>query len=294
MPNDLLTEPQKSEIRRHLGYPEPATALNFPGGPPYSATFGQAGAHIGDRFTPAFYDLEYRLIDIPETGLVEILGADASAFPGYSSPANAYINVATAGSSAAVAGTLPLQIGTEATSVAVTVGLTPAQIAADIIAAINALTIAPTLVVAVATATAGQVLVESRVVGNAMNTFALRAWGNGDTTFTITDTSSSPAATLALRGGTDPPGPKFSNPDTTPPQMIFGHLPIIRYWESQIPNAADGMDTRQAGKFIQEPREYAKRRVAYISACRDMAQTLAVVYYGTKNYRGQSGIRREY
>lgn len=290
--SDLLTEPQKTEIRRHLGYPEPATALNFPGGPPYSATFGQAGAHIGDRYTEAYYDLEYRLIDLPETGVVAILGANADAFPGYTGPAAANITVATQGASAAVAGTLPLQIGTEAASVSVSVDQTAAQIAAEVVQAILNLTIAPTLVVAIQTGNA--VRVESRAVGADMNTFPVRAWGNGDTTFAITDTTASPAPTMTLRGGLTPPGPRWTNPDTNPPQLMYGHLPIIRYWEEQIPNAADGMDTRQAGKFTQERAEYAKRKAAYISACRDMAQTLAVVYFGGKNYRGQSGIRREY
>lgn len=287
-----LTEAQKSEIRRHLGYPEPATALNAPAGPPYQNSFGQAGAHIGDRFTPSFYDLEYRLIDLPITGEVEILGADSPSFPTYSTPASAFLTVTTAQGSAQLSSVLPLQVGTEATSVSVSVGQSAAQIAANIVSAINALTTAPTVVVAIATANV--IRVEARAPGNAYNSFALRAWGNADVTLAITDTSNTPAAAMTLRGGTIPPGPSFVDPSATPPLPIYGHLPIIRYWESQIPSAAAGMDTRQAGKFIQEPHEYVKRRAAYIGACRDMAQTLAVVYYGTKNYRGASGAIRVY
>lgn len=288
----MLTEGQKSEIRRALGYPEPATALNAPAGPPYQNTFGLAGAHIGDRYTPSFYDLEYRMLDLPVTGEVEILGADSPFFNQFFEPANAYINAVTTGGAATVEAVLPLQIGTEVSSVSITIGDTEATIATNIAAAIDALTVAPTVVVALPIA--GKVLVEARVPGNTMNTFAVRAWGNADVALTVTDTSATPAPTFRLRGGSTPPGPTFTDPTTTPPTQLFGHLPIIRFWETQIPNAAEGMDTRQAGKFIQESREYAKRRQAYITACKDLAQTMAVMYFGTRNYRGASGAIRVY
>lgn len=290
----MLTEPQKTEIRRHLGYPEPATALNAPAGPPYQPTFGQAGPHIGDRFTPSWYDLEYRLGDLPETGEVSVLGAEAVAFPNYLTPANAFINVAaTTGGAATQVSELPLQVGTESTCVSIAIGDTNATIALNIVAAIACLESAPTVVVSIATG--AKVLVESRSPGARYNTFALRAWGNSDVALTVTDTSSSPKPTMTLRGGTTPPGPKFTDPDAMPQLVLYGHLPLIRFWEEQIPESAEGMDIRQAGKFIQEGHEFLKRRAAYISACRDMAQTLAVFYFGSgKNYRGSSGIIRTY
>lgn len=288
----MLTEGQKTEIRRHLGYPEPATALNAPAGPPYQPTFGQAGPHIGDRYTPSFYDLEYRFVDLPETGEVAILGADATAFGNYSASASAFINVATAGDAATIAAVLPLQIGTEAMTVTVAPGDDDAAIAANIVAGFNDLTVASGAVVAIPMGS--KILIEARTPGNSYNTFALRAWGNTDVTLSVTDTTDSPSATTMLKGGVTPPGPSYTDPDASPQLTIYGHLPLVRFWESGIPKSEGNMDMMAADVYKVQPHEYAKRRSAYISACRDMAQTMAVVYFGGKSYRGATGIIRVY
>lgn len=282
-----LGESDKSEIRRHLGYPDPGSPANIPGGPPYFNSFGQANGMLGERMSPAYYQMEYRMINVGTTLEVALIGTNSTFFSNFIAASSALINVVAA---VPVPGeTETLQIDGEFVTYTIEPGDTAALIATGIANAV--LNNADMAAIVQPIVNGASLIIESRELGARWNSLHIRAWGSPSCTLNVVD----PVLTtpiLTLVGGISPPGPQYIDPDQTPQLPIYGALPIVQFWERSIAKAEQNFDMRQAGEYVVEPKEFAKRRGAYVAACRDMAQQLGVVYFGGKDYRGSSRMKR--
>jgi hypothetical protein len=283
-----LSEADKSEIRRHLGYPDPGSPANIPGGPPYFASFGQANGMLGERMSPAFYQFEYRMINYGPTAEVALVGTNSVYFSQFLAAAAAQANFAMLGAPGQgeqitfqVDGeyiVYPLSSTDNANTICASVAA-DLQANADIAAVVQS------------TPTGPQLIVEAREAGNRWNSLRVRAWGSPSCTVALVQPGTA-IATTTLVGGISPPGPSYVDPDQTPSLPIYGALPIVQFWERGIAKAEANFDMRRADVYVVEPHEYAKRKAAYIGACRDMAQQMGVQYFGGKDYRGNVRLKR--
>jgi hypothetical protein len=284
-----LSESDKSEIRRHLGYPDPGSPANIPGGPPYFTSFGQANGMLGERMSPAYYQMEYRMINVGATLEVALIGTESQYFSQFIAAASAQVT-ATAIGTPQPGDILTLQIDGEYVTYQLTSSDTPTTALTGLASMV--LQSADLSAIVQPSLASGSVLtIEARELGARWNSLHIRAWGANSMTLAVLSPSTG-MPTLTLTGGMSPPGPSYVDPDQTPSLPIYGALPLVRFWESSIAKAEQNFDMRKAGEYVVEPREFAKRRGAYIAACRDMAQQLGVVYFGGKDYRGNSRLKR--
>jgi len=282
-----LTEAQKAEVRRALRYPDSGQSAGGLG-PPFFAQLGTGAGLLGFPTDPANLGLNFRLNNLTTDIEIKIVGADHPEFDAYC--ASAGVDVVVTIPIAIVAGDVAiLQIDRESVQYDVAGGDTPTLIAKQLAGLVNADGILSGYLVAIATA--GTIAIRARQWGSRGNSTSVAAFFGPSIAMAVYQPGTT-TATKRLFGGGDPPGPRFLNADETPSFPIYGHLPIIRFWEDQIGLSADGMDTVRADVFTQERHEYAKRRSAYLSACRDLAQDLGIIFAGGGSFDGRGARRR--
>jgi hypothetical protein len=282
-----LTEQQKSEVRRALRYPESGSSAGGLG-PPFFAEMGTGAGLLGFPTDPANLGLNWRLEHLPTDVEVKIVGADHPSFDVYCAAAGVDTLVTVPGSIVAGDPAI-LQIDKQSVEYVVTGSDTAATIAQELAALVNADSVLGGYLVAIANA--GTIAIRARQWGSRGNSTSVAAFFGPSLAIAVYQPGTT-TPTKRLYGGGDPPGPRFLNAEATPAFPIYGHLPIIRFWEDQIGLAADGMDTVRADVFTQERNEYAKRRSAYYAACRDLAQDLGIQFAGGGSFDGRGARRR--
>lgn len=287
-----LTVAQRNEVLRHLGYPIMGSPQVQSAGPPYTATFGQSGGLLGFRYFEFYALLVYRLNNLSQEEEVALLGPGSAFFPNFFTRAQAQINVTV---TTAVAGdSVTAQINGASASYVLIGGDTSATVAQGLEAAINAQPVISSAVLA--QEVAGKCIVTARTPGFAANSLAISAFTQGvagassvSTTVTLSDGTT---PTPVLSGGQDPPGPVFYDPSQPVSMPYFGYLPIVRYWESQVPLAASGMNILKADVFSQRQDELAARTGGYVTWCKRVAQWAGVPYRGAGSFDGGGPRRR--
>jgi len=276
----------KVEVRRHLRYPLVGSPISSNGNQSYSGTMGQGGGLIGFRYFEYMPLLEYRMNNISQPEDVALLGAQSAYFNAFWTPASAKITVTAA---TPVTGETPsIQINGQTTSYTVAAADTAAIVAAGLANALNANTSLTSTVIAQPTANA--FTLTSKSLGALANTLTCIGFGTASVAIAVTNAATAPSVTL--QGGQDPPGPVWLDTSQSVVQPYFGYIPIIRYWESQLTNAAGGMDTVKADVFEQRQDELAARHGGYTLWCKRLAQFFAIPYGGAGTYDGSTPRQR--
>jgi hypothetical protein len=275
----------KVEIRRHLKYPLVGSPISSNGNQAYSGTMGQAGGLIGFRYFEYMPLLEYRMNNISQEEEVALLGSQSSYFSTFWVAGSSRVTVTAA---SPVVGDQPtVQVNGQALTYTVNVADTAALVATGIANSINANS--SVALVVIAQASANVVTITSRTLGALANTLTIVGFGSPSVALAVTNASA--VAAVTLQGGQDPPGPVWLDTAQTVSQPYFGYVPIIRYWESQLTNAASGMDTIKADVFTQRQDELAARSGGYQFWCKRLAQFFAIPYGGAGTY-DQTGSRK--
>lgn len=273
-----LTDDQIGEVFRYLRYPYPGAA-HVSTSPPFSASLGTGASILGFPTDPHVRGLAYRLNNLSPDSELRVVGADHPLFDAYCGFATAQFVIAPFTAAAGLSAML--QIGPSAIPYTTIVSDDNAKVAAALAQMANA---DPTVSgFAFAQPVSNKVILTARQYGRDANAISLNAFCTG-LAITVTSDGTTPARRLS--GGKNPPGPRFINPEITPQMPIYGHLPIIRFWEDQIGISADNMDTVRADSYVAERAEYAKRRAAFFNACRDLAQDLGVQFGAAGSFGG--------
>lgn len=269
------------EIRRHLKYP----LVGSPTNGMVTGTTGQAGGIIGFRYFEYMPLLEYRIRNISAEEEVALLGSQSQFFNAYWTAATAKITV----TGTPVAGETPtVQINGQSSAYTTAVGDTATVVASQLAQALNVIPqLSPYII---AQSQAAVIALSSRSLGSQANTLTVLGFSTPSVTLAVTNAAM--VAAVTMQGGQDPPGPVWLDPSQTISQPLFGYIPIIRYWESQITNAASGMDTLRADVFTQRQDELAARSGGYTMWCRRLAQYFAIPYGGAGIYDGSQPGRR--
>lgn len=281
-----LTTGQRVEIGRHLKYPMIGAPAVTSGGPPYTSTFGQAGGLLGFRYFEFYPLLLFRLANMSQNEEVSIVGSQSPFFGQFYTAASAIVTI-TAPTPVSGDG-ITVQINGQPAQTTFTGIDTQTTIASKVANAINAN--ASLSAVVIAQANGAVVTVTALAIGGRANSLSITAFVQG-TSATVAVTSGG-LPTNTLQGGQDPPGPVWVDPADFVVQPYFGYLPIIRYWESQLSNAASGMDTVQAAVFHQRQDEFAARMGGYETWCKRLAQFISVPYAGAGRFDGSGPSRR--
>lgn len=248
----MLSQTQRQELRRILGYPALANAastqLGYPG---YASQFAQ--------WQPYAW-LEDRMTQIAPGEEVEIFGQESALFSNFLIAATVAFVISTP-SSIANGATLALTVGGAPITVTASANDTPTSFVARIVAAVGANPTAAALVMP--SGSAAKFTATAATAGYA---------GNGTQ---ISVVSSDPTLQVALavpvgtptpgqyafgvtQGGADPPGEKYVLPDQ--PNPIYGYVSFVRILEGDLANARKFLYFLRAGEFSPRQDEIAARK----------------------------------
>lgn len=285
-----ITVSQRNEVLRHLGYPIMGSPQTQSAGPPYTATFGQAGGMLGFRYFEFYALLVYRLNNLAIEEEVALFGPGSTFFSGFYTAAKAQINIVVP-VSATPGDTITAQINGAAASYTLIAGDTAATISVGLELSINAQPVISPFVVSLAVA--NKAIITARTPGFMANSLALQTFVQGSSLTASTTIGDGVTTTSVLNGGSDPPGPVFYDPSQQLTMPYFGYMPIIRFWESQIPLASAGMKILKADVFHQRQDELAARVGGYQLWCKRLAQWAGVPYRGAGSFDGAGPRHRE-
>jgi hypothetical protein len=274
-----LTEDQKEEVFRYLRIPYPGAA-KVDLAPPFSVSLGTGAGILGFPTDPGVRGLAYRLNNLSPDLELKLVGADHPLFDAYCGFASVQFQVTLPAPAANLQATL--QVGPSRIAYRTAVSDTAAVVAAALATGLNADPAVSSFAIAIP-ATGGVTLTATQY-GRDANAVSVAAYCSPGITIAVT--SDGTTAARRLSGGKNPPGPRYVDTDAVLPMPIYGHLPIIRYWEDKIGGAADTMDVVKTGDVTYTRAEYAQRRAAFFNACRDLAQDLGVQFGAAGSFGG--------
>ena len=265
----MLTQTQKQELRRILGYPalaqQASTQLGYPG---YASPFMQ--------WQPYAW-LEARFTQLAPGEEVEIMGQESALFSQFLLPASASFTVSTP---TTIANNATMKITVAGTTVTATAGVgeTPTTFVAKIIAAIDA-----------SSAILADVIPTSAGTTFTLTTTTAGFASNGTA---ISFVSSDPSLLISLAapvggytnpqqfvfavtsGGANPPGEYYTLPDQ--PGVVYGYVPFVRILEGDLANARKFLYFITAGDFDPRQDEIAARKAMLLHYRRLIAERLNV------------------
>lgn len=239
----MITKQQMGEVARILGFPNLSPMSSLQVGYPYFSSqlaMFQPYAMLLNRLSQASPDDE-----------VQYFGAESPLFAGMFIPAQIGFVFSSTGSLTA-GSVVQMNLNGETIEYTIETGDTPATVVAALFAlAMNDVNITDSFMV--------------NGIGTTITAFYTAGLGGSGNGFQCIAASSdsnlqiqvvgvgTPAqvATGATGGGTNPPGPRFLDPEATEP--IYGYVPIIRILESDLINARINLDTLKAD--VWEPRQ---------------------------------------
>lgn len=278
----MITETQKTEIRRILGFPAIGQALN------QSNVGIVASMHSYYRFYEPYEWMETRLNALEQDEEVQTFGAEHSAFASYVVPASL---VATIVGATPVVGTeIQFQINGALETYVVQTGDTPAKIAAAIAAVISQDAAVNTLIVANQEGAAIQLY--ARTPGSAGNGVPVQAFSS-DPSVTIQLGSGAAGQSVfsVMAGGGDPPGPRFVPDGST--VTTYGYVPIIRLLEADLVGARRSLTIEKVDVLTFRKTELYERAKLQDYWKRELATYLNLpLYIDFVGNRGRRSRRR--
>lgn len=244
-----LTNPQLTEIRRILGFPD----IGVPGA---GGTPNQSFASLFSwfRIMEPYGWLETRLQTLSADEEVAIFGQQHTAFAGYIIPSTLNLAISTP-SSIAIGAQLQVTVdGSLLVYIAVS-GDTPAKVATQQASLITQDPTAGGLVIA--NTNVGTLQLYARGHGSQGNGCPVLAVSSDPSMQVAIGGSPSSFASGITSGGQDPPGPNFLPRNSSVP--VYGYVPIIQMLESDLINARSSLGSTKVDILTRRLSELAER-----------------------------------
>jgi hypothetical protein len=249
----MLSQTQRQELRRILGYPalaqQASVQLGYPG---YASAFAQ--------WQPYAW-LESRFTTLAPGEEVEIFGQESLLFSQFLIPASVAFTVSTP---SAIANAVTLTFNVAGTTVAVASGAsdTPATFAAKCVTALAAnTTVEAELLLASAGPTLTLTAITAGIVGNGTSISVVSSDPSLQISLAAPAGGTTVPAAYAFgmtQGGADPPGEKYILPDQ--PLPVYGYVSFVRILEGDLGNARKFLYFVKAGDFNPRGDEIAARK----------------------------------
>lgn len=275
----MITDTQKTEIRRILGFPMIGAPLNF------SNVMGSATLGSYYRIWEHYEWMETRMNALLQDEEVQIFGAEHSQFGTYLIPAT--LTATIVGGSPVVGAEVQFQVNGSLETYIVQSGDTAAKIAAALAAAIALDATVNSLLVA--NPEGASIVLTARTPGSAGNGIAIQAFSS-DASVKIQLGSGTAQQVVygATAGGADPPGPRFTPQGQT--TIVYGYIPIIRILEADLTSGRRSLTTSKVDVLEFRPTELLEREKLMDWWKREMATGLNLPLYA--DFAGNRKRRR--
>lgn len=260
----MVTETQKAEVRRILGFPNLGNSA--------SVQLGYPGfASVYSIWQPYAW-LEYRFTTMSADEEVAIFGQESGYFSQYYTPSSLTLTISTP-SQIATGAQLQVDVDGNAITVTAQANDTPQTFAARLATQIMQNNSATQAVLAASNGPA--VTIISRAMGILGNGIVAQ-YISSDPSLLCSAGLGSPSiiGVGVTAGGMNPPGPSMT--PTSGAQTIYGYVPIIKQLEDDLANVRENLDTTRADVYIPRVDEFIARKALLHRYRRELADRLGV------------------